>query len=85
LSKWLEGNIPESLTVFDFPELHRKRLRTSNVLERLSREIKRRTAVVKIFPNEAFCLRPVIALLIEISKDWENSDRRYLPPESCSL
>jgi transposase-like protein len=53
LAAWLESNIPEGLTVFDFPVEHRRRLRTNNSLERLNREIKRRTRVATLFPNEA--------------------------------
>lgn len=56
----MEGSIPEGLTVFDLPEPHRKRLRTTNVLERLNRKIKRRTRVATLFPNEA--LRLVTAM-----------------------
>jgi putative transposase len=71
LANWLETSIPEGLTVFAFPEDHRRRLRTTNGLERLNREIRRRVRVVSIFPNEAACLRLVTALLMEISDDWE--------------
>jgi putative transposase len=71
LANWLETNIPEGLTVFTFPEDHRRRLRTVNGLERLNREIRRRSRVVSIFPNDAACLRLVTALLMEISDDWE--------------
>ncbi|MBW8009887.1 MAG: IS256 family transposase [Chloroflexi bacterium] len=70
LADWLETAIPEGLTVFNFPEEHRRRIRTSNVLERVSQEIKRRTRVIRIFPNEASCLRLVSAVLMEISEDW---------------
>ena len=71
LSAWLEENIPEGLTVFDFPKEHWRRLRTTNNLERVSQEIKRRTRVVRIFPNEAACLRLVSAILMEITEEWE--------------
>ena len=71
LADWLETSIPEGLTVFTFPESHRRRLRTANGLERLNREVRRRVRVVTIFPNEAACLRLVTALLMEISDDWE--------------
>jgi transposase-like protein len=77
LASWLEENIPQSLTVFAFPEAHRRLIRTSNGLERLNREIRRRTRVVSIFPNEASCLRLISAILMEISDDWETS-RTYL-------
>jgi transposase-like protein len=77
LADWMEAAIPEGLTVFDFPESHRRRIRTSNMLERVSQEIKRRTRVVRIFPNQLACLRLVSALLMEISEDWETG-RIYL-------
>ena len=77
LADWMEAAIPEGLTVFDFPEAHRRRLRTSNMLERVNQEIKRRTRVIRIFPNQSACLRLVSALLMEISEDWETG-RIYL-------
>jgi putative transposase len=77
LSAWMEENIPEGLTVFDFPKEHWRRLRTTNNLERVSQEIKRRTRVVRIFPNEAACLRLISAILMEISEEWETG-RVYL-------
>ncbi len=72
LSEWLVANIPEGLTVFAYPKKHRRRLRTSNMVERLNQEIKRRTRVVRIFPNAASCLRLVSAVLMEISEDWSS-------------
>jgi len=71
LSAWLEENLAEGFTVFDFPLEHRKTIRTTNSLERINREIRRRTRVVGIFPNEAACLRLVSALLMEISEEWQ--------------
>ncbi len=65
LADWMEKNIPEGLTVFAFPTQHQRKLRTLNPIERLSREIRRRTAVVGIFSNEAACLRLISALLME--------------------
>jgi putative transposase len=81
LADWLEKNIPEGLTVFSFPASHRRRLRTANVLERLSREIKWRTRVVSIFPNENACLRLISAVLMEIHEEWL-TDRMYLTYET---
>ena len=81
LANWLEKNIPEGLTVFSFPAAHRRRLRTANGLERLSREIKRRTRVVSIFPNEAACLRLISAVLMEVDETWQ-TDRIYLTLET---
>jgi putative transposase len=77
LAEWLEANVPEGLSVFALPSGHRRRLRTSNMLERLNEEIKRRTRVAGLFPNEASALRLVSAVLMEISEDWETS-RKYL-------
>lgn len=77
LASWLEQNIPEGLTVFGLPASQRRLLRTTNGLERVNKELKRRTAVVGIFPNEASCLRLVSALLMETSEEWE-AGRAYL-------
>lgn len=71
LSQWMDSAIPEGLTVFHFRSSHRRRLRTSNLAERVNREIKRRTKVASIFPNAASCERLVTGVLIEISEDWE--------------
>src|SRR5512138_417132 len=70
LSEWLAANIPEGLTVFAFPAAFRKQLRTTNGLERLHREVRRRARVVSIFPNPASCLRLVSAILAEMSEEW---------------
>lgn len=77
LATWMEENIPEGLTVFAFPADHQRRLRTSNGLERLTREIRRRSRVATLFPNEASCLRLVTAVVMEISEDWQTG-RVYL-------
>lgn len=78
LAAWLEQNVPEGLTVFDFPVEHRRRLRTNNLLERLNRELKRRTRVASIFPNEASLLRLATAVLMETDDEWQ-TEKRYLP------
>ncbi len=77
LANWAENALPEGFSVFDLPDHHRKRLRTSNVLERVNKEIKRRTRVATLFPNEASCLRLVTAVVMEISDEWETG-RIYL-------
>ena len=71
LSSWLEANLFEGFSVFDFPLEHRRMIRTTNSLERINQEIRRRTRVVGLFPNEASCLRLVSALLMEISEEWQ--------------
>lgn len=78
LVAWAEENIQEGLTVLQFPADHWRRIRTSNVLERVNKEIRRRTRVATIFPNENSCLRLVSAVLMEISEEWETG-RAYLP------
>ena len=77
LSEWMEENIPEGLAVFELPAKHRKRMRTSNSVERLHEEINRRTRVARLFPNEASLLRLVSAIEMEISEDWV-AGKRYL-------
>ncbi len=73
----LEEHIEECLSCLGFPESHRRRIRTTNGLERLNQEIKRRTRVVRIFPNRTSCLRLVSALAVEQSEEWVTG-RRYL-------
>ena len=80
LATWAAEAIPEALTVFGFPEAHRRRIRTSNMLERLNKELKRRTRVATLFPNEDSCLRMVSAVAMEISDEWETG-RVYLKME----
>ncbi len=80
LSEWAEENIPEGLTVFKLPVEHQKRMRTSNSIERLNKEIKRRTRVATLFPNENSLLRLVSAILAEISDEWETG-KVYLSME----
>jgi transposase-like protein len=71
LADWMEVNLPQGFSFFEFPQEHWRRIRTSNCQERVSEEIKRRTRVVRVFPNEASCLRLVSAILMEIGEDWE--------------
>jgi putative transposase len=73
----LEEHIEECLSCLAFPESHHRRIRTTNGLERLNQEIKRRTRVVRIFPNREACLRLVTALAVEQSEEWLTG-RRYL-------
>jgi putative transposase len=73
----IEEHLEECLSCLVFPESHRRRIRTTNGLERLNQEIKRRTRVVRIFPNKESCLRLVTALAVEQSEEWITG-RRYL-------
>ena len=81
LADWLEANVPEALTVLSLPAAHRRKLRTTNMLERVNKEIKRRTRVATLFPNEQSALRLVTAVLMEISEEWE-TNRNYLNMEA---
>ena len=78
LSSWMENNIPEGLTVFSLSENQREKLRSTNMVERLNKEIKRRTRVAPIFPNEGSLLRLVSAILVKTSEEWETG-QMYLP------
>ena len=82
LATWAEENVPESLTVLDLglTEGQRRRLRTSNSMENLNQQIKRRTAVARLFANAESLLRLASAVLMEISEEWETG-RRYLPKD----
>jgi putative transposase len=77
IAEHLEEYIEECLSYLAFPDSHRRRIRTTNGLERLNQEIKRRTRVVRIFPNRQSCLRLVTALAVEHSEEWITG-RRYL-------
>jgi len=75
LCDWVEANIEETLTFYRLPRQHHKHMKSTNMLERLNEEIKRRTHVVRIFPHEASCLRLVRALAAEIHEDWIEATR----------
>lgn len=77
LSEWMDNNLREGFMVFNLPENHRLKLRTSNMAERQMKEIKRRTKVVMIFPNEQSILRLVSSILMETTEQWE-TEKVYL-------
>jgi len=85
LASWMEENIPQGLNAFSLPSGHQLKLRTSNALERVNLELKRRTRVASLFPNEASVLRLITALLVETSSKWEtgkiylNMQPQFLP------
>jgi len=81
LAAWMEQNIPEGLTVMTLTPDHQRRLRTTNMLERVNKELKRRTRVATLFPNDHSLLRLVSAVLCEISEDWETG-KGYLNIET---
>lgn len=80
---WIEENIEETLNVYTLPEDHRKKMKSTNMLERLNQELKRRSVVVRIFPNEASCLRLLSALCQETSESWDR--RKYLDMSAFSI
>lgn len=75
LCNWVETNIDQTLTFLSLPRQHHKHMKSTNMLERLMEELKRRTYVVRIFPNQASCLRLVRALAAEIHDSWIEADR----------
>lgn len=77
LVSWVEDNIEETLTYYRLPFRHHRHLKSTNMLERFNEELKRRTHVVRIFPNEASCLRLVRALAVEQHERWQE-EHRYL-------
>jgi putative transposase len=81
LTSWVEDNIEETLTYYRLPLAHHKHMKSTNMLERLNQEIKRRTHVVRIFPNDKSCLRLVRALAVETHENWLEATR-YLNMEA---
>ena len=77
LATWVEENIDETFSVYRLPRAHRTRMKSTNMLERYNEEIRRRTRVIRIFPNEASCLRLIRALAVETHDQWV-SGKRYL-------
>ena len=79
LAEWLENNVPEGFAVFKLPRDQRRRMRTSNPIERsIQQELKRRTRKIRVFPNEASLLRLVSAILVEIDEQWAASQTPYV-------
>jgi putative transposase len=75
LTGWVEENIEETFTYYRLPRQHHKHMKSTNMLERLNEEVKRRTHVVRIFPNAASCLRLVRALAVETHENWLEANR----------
>jgi transposase-like protein len=75
LCDWVESNIEETFAFYRLPLAHHKHLKSTNMLERFNEEIKRRTHVVRIFPNEASCLRLIRALAVETHEEWLEGPR----------
>jgi putative transposase len=75
LCDWVEANIDETFTFYRLPAEHHKHLKSTNMLERINEELKRRTLVVRIFPNAVSCLRLVRALAAEMHEEWIEGTR----------
>ena len=75
LTDWVEAHIEETWTFYRLPRQHHKHLKSTNMLERLNEEIRRRTRVVRIFPNHDSCLRLIRALAVETHEDWLEANR----------
>jgi putative transposase len=75
LCQWVEDNIEETLTYYRLPLAHHKHMKSTNMLERLNQELKRRTHVVRIFPKAESCLRLVRALAVETHENWLEATR----------
>ena len=75
LCDWVEANVEETFTYFRLPLAHHKHMKSTNMLERLNQELKRRTQVVRIFPNAASCLRLIRALAVETHENWLEATR----------
>ena len=86
LCAWVEGNIEETWTFYRLPVAHHQHLKSTNLLERFNQELKRRTLVVRIFPDEANCLRLIRAVAAEQHEEWLEGSRHLnvgLPREAC--
>ena len=77
LVTWVEDHIEETFSVYRLPRRHRRRMKSTNMLERFNEEIRRRTPVIRIFPHTASCLRLIRALAVETHEHWV-SGKRYL-------
>ena len=77
VAKMLREGLEDCLTVLAFPEHHRLRLRSTNMLENLMKRLKKRSRVVGVFPNRSSCDRLLGAQLIEVHEKWAVEERRY--------
>jgi putative transposase len=75
LCDWVEENIDETLSFYRLPQAHHKHMKSTNMLERFNEELKRRTRVVRIFPNVGSCLRLIRALAVETHEEWMEAPR----------
>ena len=77
IARWIDEEIESCFSVYNLPESHHRRMRSTNMIERLNQELKRRSRVIRIFPNDASCLRLLGTMCMEQSEVWE-SGKIYL-------
>ena len=77
IAEWLDENIESCFSVYQLPSSHNRRMKSTNMIERFNQELKRRSHVIRIFPNEVSCLRMLSTLAMEQSEQWETG-RKYL-------
>jgi transposase-like protein len=75
LCDWVESNIEETLTYYRLALQHHEHLKSTNMLERINEEIRRRSRVIRVFPSEANCLRLIRALTVETHENWTEAIR----------
>ena len=80
----LENGLEDSLQFYEFPEINKRRISSTNVVERIIREIRRRSRVIGVFPNQESYVRLITSYLIEYSEDWIN-ERSYIKQEKLIL
>lgn len=78
LAEWMEEAIPQGLNIYSLDKKLWKKLRTTNMVENQNRQIKKRTKVISIFPNEDSLLRIASAILMQQDEEWQSSDRKYI-------
>jgi transposase-like protein len=83
LAAFIDDSEVDVLSYLDFPEQHRSKLHSTNPLERLNKEVKRRADVVGIFPNEAAIIRLIGAVLLEQNDEWQ-LQHRYMQVEAMA-
>ena len=82
VARMLRDGLEDCLTVEDFPECHRRRLRSTNMLENLMKRLKARTKVVGVFPNRPSCDRLIGSLLLEVHEQWSLEEKAYFNMEN---
>ncbi len=85
VSRWIDENIESCFSVYYLPFSHRRKMKSTNMLERLNQELKRRSRVIRIFPNDVSCIRVLGTLCMEQSEEWETGKRYLIMPNEKNL